>query len=314
MEPLRIAVVGCGAVAQLQYLPALAASRAARAVALVDRDLPRAHALAERWGVPHAVADVAELADGVDAAIVALPNHLHAPVAIALLRRGVQVLVEKPMATTVAECDAMIAAAAESGATLAVGLQFRFFDSTAAVGDLLAAELVGPLTRFELRQGVIPRWPFASDYLLRRETAGGGVLADYGVHVLDLLLCWLGEWASVDYRDDAMGGIEADCELELTFAAGLAGTVEVSRSRNLRNRCRFPGRAGARGGGLGPRPRGGAASAGQGRRSRRARPARRRGARLRRTPSCGSSTTSPRRCARDASRGCPAARAGAAWR
>src|SRR6476619_4133576 len=170
MDPLRIAVVGCGAVAQLNHLPALASSRQAKAALLVDRELSRAQSLARRWGVPRAV--------------VALPNHLHAPVTIELLRRGIPVLVEKPMAPTVAECDAMIAAAAQARVTLAVGLEFRFFDSTATVRELLATELVGPLTGFDLRQGVIPRWPFATDFMLRKETAGGGVLADFGVHVL----------------------------------------------------------------------------------------------------------------------------------
>ena len=243
MEPLRIAVVGCGAVAQLNHLPALASSRQAKAAVLVDRELSRAQSLARRWGVPRAVADVAEVRD-VDAAIVALPNHLHAPVTIELLRRGIPVLVEKPMAPTVAACDAMIAAAADARVTLAVGLEFRFFDSTSTVRELLASELVGPLTGFDLRQGVIPRWPFATDFMLRKETAGGGVLADFGVHVLDLLLCWLGDWRDVSCADDALGGLESDAELRLTFASGLSGTVEVSRTRNLRNTCRFIGERG----------------------------------------------------------------------
>ncbi|HET9768698.1 MAG TPA: Gfo/Idh/MocA family oxidoreductase [Thermoanaerobaculia bacterium] len=244
MEPLRIAVVGCGAVAQLHHLPALAASRHASAAALIDRDLERAQALARRFGVLRVAADVAEVVEHVDAAIVALPNHLHAPVAIDLLRRCIPVLVEKPMAPTVAECDAMIGAAAEAGVPLAVGLEFRFFDSTATVRELLAAEIVGPLSGFELRQGVIPRWPFATDFVLRKETAGGGVLADFGVHVLDLLLCWLGDWRDVECADDALGGLESDAELRLTFASGLAGTVEVSRTRNLANTCRFTGERG----------------------------------------------------------------------
>lgn len=243
MEPLRIAVVGCGAVAQLNHLPALASSRQAKAAVLVDRELSRAQSLARRWGVSRAVADVAEVGE-VDAAIVALPNHLHAPVTIDLLHRGIPVLVEKPMAPTAAECDAMIAAAAEAGVALAVGLEFRFFDATSTVRELLASELVGPLTGFDLRQGVIPRWPFATDFMLRKETAGGGVLADFGVHVLDLLLCWLGEWCDVSCADDSLGGLESDAELRLTFASGLRGTVEVSRTRNLRNTCRFTGERG----------------------------------------------------------------------
>jgi predicted dehydrogenase len=238
---LRLAVVGCGAITTLHHLPAIALSDRVAATVLVDVDARRAEALAKRFGVPEVAADTSRLPGRVDAAIVALPNHLHAPVTIDLLRRGLHVLVEKPMAMTVRECDEMIAAAAAAQAVLAVGHEFRFFDSSLLVRNLLRDGLLGELRRFEMRQGVIPRWPFATDFLLKKETAGGGVLADFGAHVLDLLLWWLGEWAEVEYRDDAMGGIESDCELRLRMRSGLSGYVEISRTRNLRNTCVFEG-------------------------------------------------------------------------
>ena len=241
MKKVRLAVLGCGAVAQINHLPALSASELADAVVVVDADAARAKEVAARFGVPESATDYREVLDRVDGAVIALPNSLHAPVAVDLLRRGISVLGEKPMALSLRECDEMIAAADASGAVLAVGLDFRFFDSTRFVKDFLAEGLLGELRGFDLRQGVIPRWPFATDFLLRKETAGGGVLTDFGVHVLDLLLVWLGEWESVDYRDDAMGGLESDCELRLRMRSGLEGTVEVSRTRNLRNTCVFEG-------------------------------------------------------------------------
>jgi predicted dehydrogenase len=109
------------------------------------------------------------------------------------------------------------------------------------VRNLLRGGILGELRRFAMRQGVIPRWPFATDFFLKKETAGGGVLADYGAHVLDLVLWWLGDWAEVEYRDDAMGGVESDCEMSLTMRSGVAGTVEISRTRNLENTCFFEG-------------------------------------------------------------------------
>jgi predicted dehydrogenase len=238
---LRLAVVGCGAVAAIHHLPAISLSRNAEAVVLVDADPGRAKDLASRFGVPETATDYRSLPGWVDAAIVALPNSLHAPVSIDLLRQGVHVLVEKPMALNVRECDEMIAAAGAGQAVLAVGLEFRFFDSTLLVRNLLLKGLLGEIRRFEMHQGVIPRWPFATDFLLKKETAGGGVLADFGVHVLDLLLWWLGDWTDVEYRDDAQGGIESDCELSLTFRSGVRGTVEISRTRNLANTCLFEG-------------------------------------------------------------------------
>lgn len=241
ISKVRLAVVGCGAVAQIHHVPAIAASSRVEAAVLVDADEKRAKALAQQYGVPEVATDYRELPGQVDGAVVALPNSLHAPVSIELLKRGVAVLVEKPMAMTVAECDAMIEAARAGRAVLAVGLDFRFFDSSLLVRDLLRDGLIGPLRRFDLRQGVIPRWPFATDFLLKKEMAGGGVLADFGVHVLDLLLWWLGDLTATDYRDDALGGVESDCEMTLTTASGLTGAVEISRTRNLRNTCVFEG-------------------------------------------------------------------------
>jgi predicted dehydrogenase len=241
---VRVAVVGCGAVAQIHHLPAIAASDQVEAAVLVDADEKRARALAQRFGVAEVATDVRGLPGRVEAAVVALPNSLHAPVAVELLRQGVHVLVEKPMAMNVRECDEMIAAAAAGRMVLAVGLDFRFFDSSLLVRNLLRDGLLGPLRSFDLRQGVIPRWPFATDFLLKKEMAGGGVLADFGVHVLDLLLWWLGDWTAVDYRDDALGGVESDCEMRLTLGPGgseVSGTVEISRTRNLRNTVVFEG-------------------------------------------------------------------------
>ncbi|HEX6902673.1 MAG TPA: Gfo/Idh/MocA family oxidoreductase [Thermoanaerobaculia bacterium] len=238
---LRLAVVGCGAVAKIHHLPAIALSERVEAAVLVDADEKRARDLAAQFGVPEVATDYRDLPGRVDAAVVALPNSLHAPVSVGLLRKGVHVLVEKPMAMTVRECDEMIAAAEDGHATLAVGLDFRFFEGSRFVRDLFRDGLLGEIRRFDLRQGVIPRWPFATDFLLKKEMAGGGVLADFGVHVLDLLLWWLGDWADVEYWDDAQGGIESDCEMRLTMRSGAAGTVEISRTRNLRNTCVFEG-------------------------------------------------------------------------
>jgi predicted dehydrogenase len=241
---VRVAVVGCGAVAQIHHLPAIVASDRVEAAVLVDADEKRARALAERFGVPEVATDFRVLPGKVEAAVVALPNSLHAPVSSELLRRGVHVLVEKPMAMSVRECDEMIDAARAGRAVLAVGLDFRFFDASVFVRDLLRDGLLGSIRRFDLRQGVIPRWPFATDFLLKKEMAGGGVLADFGVHVLDLLLWWLGDLSVVEYRDDALGGVESDCEMVLSGGAdgsGVTGAVEISRTRNLRNTCIFEG-------------------------------------------------------------------------
>lgn len=238
-NPLRVAVVGCGAVAAIHHLPALQASALAEAALLIDQDRGRAEALARRFGIAGVATEVAAIQGAADAAIVALPNHLHAPVAIDLLRQGIPTLVEKPMARSVAECDAMIEAAGTT--PLAVGLEFRFFRSSTFVREVLESGILGTIRRFDLRQGVVLEWPLTSDYLFRKDLAGGGVLMDFGSHVLDLVLWWFGDPETIAYRDDARGGTESDCRLDLTFASGIEGVVEISRIRDLPNTCRIEG-------------------------------------------------------------------------
>jgi predicted dehydrogenase len=235
MERLRFAVIGCGAAAELNRLPALASSDRVAVTCLVDPVISRAQALASRFGVPEVAEDYRAIANRIDAAVLTLPNHLHARTAVDLLDAGVHVLVEKPMALTVAECEQMAQTAERTGAVLAVGLEFRFFPPARFVKEAIAGAMLGNITGFDVRQGLVLAWPLQSDYLLRRETAGGGVLIDFGVHIVDLLLWWLGDVVAVDYQDDSLGGVEAECEMRLTFASGATGQVSFSRIRKLRN-------------------------------------------------------------------------------
>lgn len=241
-RPTRLAVVGCGAVAEQYHLPAVASSSRVTLTALVDPSLERATSLAERYPAEHVLADVERLPGIVDAAIVATPNHTHASVASALLAAGIHCLIEKPLATTTRECDEVAAAAEAGRAVVAVGHDFRRFPVASFARELLAGHPFGGVESVDLQQSAGGRWPYASTYAFDRRRAGGGVLLDFGVHVLDLLLWWLGDARVVAYRDDAAGGVETECELELELAEGVPVAVTVTRLRALRDsfvvRCR----------------------------------------------------------------------------
>ena len=175
---------------------------------------------------------------------MALPNYLHAPVAIDLLRHGVHVLVEKPMALNAKQCDDMIDSANYGNAILAVGLDFRFPKTSQYTYQAVQSGLLGNLLGFDLRMGADLTTFVRSDYLLRKESAGGGVLIDLAVHGLDLVLWWLGDYKQVSYCDDSLGGVEANCELHLKLASGASGVMEASRTRKLRNTCIISGERG----------------------------------------------------------------------
>jgi predicted dehydrogenase len=235
--PIKIAVIGCGAVSAVGHLPALAQQqrRFFEVAALVDLDHARATELAAQFDVPGVYTSYEAAIGVVDAAVVALPNTLHASVATSLLRAGVHVLVEKPMATRSQDCAAMVEAARDNQAVLMVGMVRRLFPMSAFVGELVRSECLGALESFDVREGTEFRSPVASSAAFRADLAGGGVLIDTGVHVLDLLHQWLGGVRVVSYADDAEGGVEANCLATLSSKGGATGRVELSRTRTLRN-------------------------------------------------------------------------------
>ncbi|MEM7145847.1 MAG: Gfo/Idh/MocA family oxidoreductase [Verrucomicrobiota bacterium] len=244
-DPIRIAIIGCGAVSELLHLPALADRAEVDTTLLVDKNETRARELAEKYKVPNHAPAWNKHSEEFDAAIIALPHFLHASVTEELLDAGKHVLVEKPMALSTAECDTMISAAAQSKATLTVGQMRRFCPAVAMAKTLVERNLIGEVRNFAVHDGVVFAWPVASDFQFRKESAGGGVLVDAGAHALDMVIALLGTPEVTAYRDDAAGGVEADCEIDLRLPNGATGFVELSRTRELKNSIRIEGTLGA---------------------------------------------------------------------
>jgi predicted dehydrogenase len=245
---LRVALVGCGAVAQLYYTPALAEleRRALLAVkALFDPHPARVAQLQKAFPAAVRVNSLDELPKlAVDLAIIASPPRFHAEQTLTLLGAGLSVLCEKPMAATVAEGEAMIEAALAAQRVLAVGLFRRFFPATQMIRDVLRRGVLGQVQHVYCFEGGNFRWPAQSVSFFLKTGLQGGVLFDIGVHVLDLLLWWWGQPVEVCYEDDAMGGIEANCRLTLRFAQGFFGEVRLSRDWSLPNRYVIQGTKG----------------------------------------------------------------------
>jgi len=139
-RPLRVGVVGCGG-NSANHLQAYSASRKAELVALFDVDLERARAQAQCFGVSKVCQNLANLASlNIDLIDIVTPTPTHANLAIQALETGSHVIVEKPMAASTAECEQMIRAACESGRTLGVVHNKRFFDSIQKTKQVLDRE------------------------------------------------------------------------------------------------------------------------------------------------------------------------------
>lgn len=188
-EPVRLAVVGTGGIAQVAHIPALAKARGVRLVALCDNDGAKARALADRFGVPDVYTDLEELLDSdqLDAVIIATPNHLHEPHVLSALRAKVHVLCERPLALTAKGVERVLSAANRVDRKVLVGNNHRFRGDVQALARFLANGELGALSA--IRAGVYS--PQRADgWRRRRQESGGGAFLELGYDLLDLA-CWL---------------------------------------------------------------------------------------------------------------------------
>ncbi len=242
---VRLAVVGCGAVVERLHMEPLRRVKELAVCALVDRDAIAAARLSRWFRGARRYRDVDELPEDVDAALVAVPPGLHAAIASRLLKRGIHVLCEKPMAPTVEECHVMVQAAHDGGATLMIGHQKRFVASVVQAKRWLEEGRLGCVQAVSASMGMPGSlWRSRTPYLCDRALAGGGVLLDSGVHLIDLVLWLLGPMD--DLRcvvDPGDGGLEDEARLEFAVA-GAAGLLRFSRRRVLENLFRVDGEDG----------------------------------------------------------------------
>ncbi len=242
-NPIRLGIVGCGAVTKRGHLPSTKRMAGCSVTILVDSDRSRAEQLAAKYNIPTVSTDFHDVPRYADAAIVAVPHRLHASIGEYLLSAGCHVLMEKPLAMTDAECQRLIMLAKKKRVSLTVGLMRRYFRAHQIAKKLIEANTLGEIKSFDIREGNIYNWPVESDFMFSAK-AGGGVLADTGAHTLDFALWCLGDVESVEYYDDNLGGVEAECTLHLQMKSGARGMVELSRLRNLRNTAIISGEKG----------------------------------------------------------------------
>lgn len=236
---MRVAMIGCGAIATRAHLPAFRALDGVDVVAFASRSRSSAEAAAEIWGGDGFVTDEWQQAldvEGVEAVDICAPNAWHAEIAIAAMARGLHVLVEKPMATTVAEADAMVAAAAANDIVLMPAQNMRFAPPFAAAAEAVAGGRIGDVVGFRAAFGHAGPESWAPDatWFFERELAGGGALLDLGIHMIDVLHAVCGApmtevAAMVDTPADA-SAVERVAHLVMRNQGGAIGTLHASWS------------------------------------------------------------------------------------
>ena len=237
----RLSLIGCGAVAEQFHIPALKKLGVIPNV-FVDPNIERASVFAKKYK-GYAVSNYSEVIEKFDKAIISVPHFLHKSIGVDLLEKGKHVFIEKPLANTVEECDAIIQSVNNS--VLSVGLFRRFLNGTKWLKGLIESGDLGDIEEFHVREGGPYTWPVKTDSFWKKEKSGGGVLIDTGAHTLDQLCWWLDEMDVVSYSDNAYGGGESDCIISLKTKSGGEGTVELSRTRNIGCYAIFKGSKGS---------------------------------------------------------------------
>jgi UDP-N-acetyl-2-amino-2-deoxyglucuronate dehydrogenase len=235
MDRVRTALVGCGKVGQI-HSQALATLPESDLVGVCDVDAARAASFAVRYGgQPFTDVETMLRTCGVQFLCIGTPHPLHAESAIKAAESGVHVLVEKPMAAGLEDCDAMLAAARRRGVKLGVISQRRWYEPVLRMKAAIDAGKIGRpvLGTFVMYSWRDPSYYRSDPWRGRWDTEGGGVLVNQSPHMLDLL-GWLmgdevaevgGYWANLNHPSVE---VEDSAVAILRFRSGGLGSIVTS--------------------------------------------------------------------------------------
>jgi predicted dehydrogenase len=228
MAVVRLGLVGAGGVARLYAQAALDLPDEVRVTAVFDVDAGRAAELARLTSATVHDSHLSMLGGSVDALIVCTPHALHLAPAVDAAAAGVHVLMEKPMATSLADCDAMAAACSGAGVALFLGHIQHYLPITATARRAVADGLIGAPVAIVDRRSTDYRPGHRPGWFFDPELAGGGAIMNIGAHCVDRVT-WLagGRPARVTATVVRRGPVETEGLLQIELDNGVLASVAV---------------------------------------------------------------------------------------
>ncbi|MGE0384288.1 MAG: bi-domain-containing oxidoreductase [Gammaproteobacteria bacterium] len=249
MQPLRIAIVGAGAIGVVNA-NAAAATPQAKVAGVFDVNARVAHEVAARVSAPVYGSYEAVLRDpAVEAVLLSVPHHLHRETAVAAAAAGKHVMLEKPIANTMEEADAIVLACRAHGVALTLNFSFRYLPRIRAARDLVAAGAVGDITGIDLAAHSYREFGYwygarsnsPDDWRTVREKAGAGYLFMNLCHVIDYVYFITGLTAARVYGEYATLGSPTEVEdivsISCRMSNGAVGNVTGSTIRRGGNQA-----------------------------------------------------------------------------
>jgi predicted dehydrogenase len=233
---LRAAIIGYGLAGSVFHAPLIAATPGMRVAAIVTSNAERQQSARERYPDANIYAHADQLwqeAAQYDLAVVATSNKTHVPLGEAAMHAGLPVVIDKPMAATVADAEQLIVVSKETGKLLTVFQNRRWDNDFLTVQKLLAADLLGPIIRYESR---FERYRAQPRQGIWRESAdpadAGGQLYDLGSHLIDQALFLFGQpnavYAEVEKRRPK-AQVDDDVFVALQFSSGIKAHLWMSQ-------------------------------------------------------------------------------------
>ncbi len=239
MDKVKLGVVGLGWVAQVVHLPILSKLNEAQIVAVCDRDKSRGRLVAEKFSIPALYTDVDHMlkSENLDAVVVSTSTDSHKDVAIAALKAGKDVLVEKPIARKYDEAVAIAEAVKQHRRKLMVGMNHRFRPDTMILKSFLEGKELGKV--YYTKAGWLRKKNNNSAWLTQREKSGGGVFLDLGIVMLDMAFWMMGfpdvKRVSATNFNHTTKQVEDTSLVRITMKNGSLMTIEVSWSMQVQD-------------------------------------------------------------------------------
>lgn len=237
MSKIKVAVIGCGTIANSAHIPSYMANEEAEIKYFCDIIPERAEVAVEKYGCGTAIVDYHDaLADPeVEAISVCIPNNVHPLITMDALRAGKNVLCEKPAARTYAEALEMQKVQHETGKVLNIGVVNRFNDGVNTIRRIIASSELGTIHHVYVSFRSPRSIPGLGGAFTTKAIAGGGVLIDWGVHYLDIVMYCCGDPAPLTVSGETFSklGVEMENYAYTSMWAGppkYDGTFDVEDS------------------------------------------------------------------------------------
>ncbi|WP_164931535.1 Gfo/Idh/MocA family protein [Longirhabdus pacifica] len=244
-QKFNIGVIGCGKIAQTRHIPELYEHPDVHLFALCDTKAARAAEIASTYHVPHLYESIQPMLahPQLDGVIICTPNQFHATHSMHSLQAGKHVLLEKPMATTMEDCERMVKEAKKQNKIFLVAHNQRLHPVYQKAKEILQSDIIGNITQFttNFHHGGPEHWSIEGEdsWFLREKFAYFGVLGDLGIHKIDIIH-WLLEdemeqVSTYTHHQREQVEVEDNAVIIAKMKKGAIGSISVSWSNPLQD-------------------------------------------------------------------------------